>query len=405
MRTSTCSRRSPLVLRQRAAIRSISCARHVVLGLRRPGFDAGRGDQMHGVGVAAHDAGRRRHVVGENPVAAFSWRAWPWHWRSRRRSRRQSRSPAAAGRLCDARCVDRMSGFSTSSSVGVRPCCFLILLSLGLSARQSATAAANTATSAGSAVSTASSICRAVSTLTTVTPGGSGMLTGPLTRTTSAPARGRGRGDRVALFARGSVGDEAHRIDRLVGRTRGHQHALARERSGVAQQRLGGGGDLQRLGHAADAGLAALGHLAARSGRPTRTPSAASCARLRLRRLGRPHVRVHRRREQHRLVGREQHRGGEIVGMAARHLRHQIGGGRRDHDQIGVARQPDMADVEFALRIEQIRIGALAAQGAGGERRDEMAARPRSGRSAPARRDPATAGSGRAIYRRRCRRR
>ena len=58
--------------------------------------------------------------------------------------------------------------------------------------------------------------------------------------------------------------------------------------------------------------------------------------------------------------------------MAAGHLRHQIRRRRRDDDEIGVARQPNMADVEFALRIEQIGVGALAAQRAGRQRRDEM---------------------------------
>ena len=50
----------------------------------------------------------------------------------------------------------------------------------------------------------------------------------------------------------------------------------------------------------------------------------------------------------------------------------QIGGRRRDHNEIGVARKANMADVELALRIEQISIGALAAERAGGKRGDEM---------------------------------
>ena len=53
-------------------------------------------------------------------------------------------------------------------------------------------------------------------------------------------------------------------------------------------------------------------------------------------------------------------------------FRDQVGGRRRDHDEIGVARQADMADVELALRIEQIGIGALAGERAGRKRRDEM---------------------------------
>ena len=61
------------------------------------------------------------------------------------------------------------------------------------------------------------------------------------------------------------------------------------------------------------------------------------------------------------FVGREQYRGREIVGVAVRHLRHQVGGRGRDHDEVGVAREPDVADIEFARRIEQVRERTLAA--------------------------------------------
>src|SRR5262245_43726880 len=84
--------------------------------------------------------------------------------------------------------VARMSGFSVSASFGDPPAPFLILFACGLAMRQSATAAANTATSAGSAFVTTASMSCAVLTLTTVTPGGSGTLTGPETSVTSAPA-------------------------------------------------------------------------------------------------------------------------------------------------------------------------------------------------------------------------
>ena len=82
--------------------------------------------------------------------------------------------------------VARMSGFSTRLSFGL-PLPFLIFCFVS-SVRQSATAAANIATSAGSACSTAASISRAVVTFTVFTPAGSGRLTGPDTRITSAPA-------------------------------------------------------------------------------------------------------------------------------------------------------------------------------------------------------------------------
>ena len=84
--------------------------------------------------------------------------------------------------------VLRMSGFSTSSSLGEALPPFLIFSEDCAATRQSATAAAKTAMSAGSAARTASSISRAVSTRTTLTPAGSGRLVGPLTSVTSAPS-------------------------------------------------------------------------------------------------------------------------------------------------------------------------------------------------------------------------
>ena len=58
--------------------------------------------------------------------------------------------------------------------------------------------------------------------------------------------------------------------------------------------------------------------------------------------------------------------------MAAGHLRDQIGGGRRNDHQIGVAREPDVADVELALRIEQIGKGPLARERADRQRCNEF---------------------------------
>ncbi len=55
-----------------------------------------------------------------------------------------------------------------------------------------------------------------------------------------------------------------------------------------------------------------------------------------------------------------------------RHFGDQICGGRRHHDQVGLARQPDVADVELLVRIEQIGEDALAGQRAGRQRRDEL---------------------------------
>ena len=146
---------------------------------------------------------------------------------------------------------------------------------------------------------------------------------------------------------------------------------FAGERSAAAHHRFDRGGDFKRLGHAASPSFAALGHFPG-----IRTDDAdavgAELREIALRCLRRPHVRVHRRSEQDRFVGREQHGGREIVGMAAGHFRDQIRGRRRDDDQIGVARQADMADIEFALRIEQVGVGAFTGERASRKRRNEM---------------------------------
>ena len=52
---------------------------------------------------------------------------------------------------------------------------------------------------------------------------------------------------------------------------------------------------------------------------------------------------------------------GEVVGVAASHLGQQVGGGRRDHDQVGLARQPDVADLALVVEIEQLREHAIVA--------------------------------------------
>ena len=107
------------------------------------------------------------------------------------------------------------------------------------------------------------------------------------------------------------------------------------------------------------------------SGRPAARrarPAAPHCGASRVR----PHQRVHRRRQQDRPVGRQQDGGGEIVGVAVRHLRHQVGGRGRDDDQVAIARKADVPGVELALRIEQVGVAALVGQRAGGERRDEL---------------------------------
>ena len=58
--------------------------------------------------------------------------------------------------------------------------------------------------------------------------------------------------------------------------------------------------------------------------------------------------------------------------MPARHLRHQVRGRRRDDDRVGVAREPDMADLGLVLAVEQVGVGARPGERGGRERRHEL---------------------------------
>ena len=198
----------------------------------RPALDAVGRDEMHRVAVAAHDAGLGRHVVGDDPVGALGLALGLW--RTRSRSAVSAAKPITSGGRLPGRSaamVLRMSGFSTSSSLGEALAPFLIFSVACVATRQSATAAAKMAMSAGSAARTASSISRAVSTRTTFTPAGSAQVGRAADqRHVGAERRGLG-GDRRALLAGGAVGDVAHRIDGLVRRAAGDEHVAAGERA------------------------------------------------------------------------------------------------------------------------------------------------------------------------------
>jgi hypothetical protein len=64
--------------------------------------------------------------------------------------------------------------------------------------------------------------------------------------------------------------------------------------------------------------------------------------------------------DQDRRGRRQQYGGCEIIRAATGHSRHEIGGGWRDHDESGVARQPDVADLSFIVEVEQRGEDALA---------------------------------------------
>ena len=282
-------------------------------------------------------------------------------------TRRGRRGPGCA-------MVARMSGFATSSSAGgAAPGTFLILPAAALATCQSATAAANTATSAGSAAWHASSICCALSTRFTATPMGSG------TRDRSADQRharaqfGERRRDRMALPSAGAVGDVAHRIDRLVRRSAGDQRVASGERPRRREQRLDRGEDRRRFGEPARAEFVA-GHRALVR---THDVNAARGQQGHVRHGRRmlPHPHVHRGRHQHRLVGGQQQRRGKIAREARGHLRQDVRRGRRHHDEVGAARELDVPHLALVGQREQVGVDLAFAQRLQRQRRDELRAR------------------------------
>ncbi len=176
-----------------------------------------------------------------------------------------------------------MSGFSTSDNSGVVwPGFFLIFCSPALATRQSATAAAKIATSTGSARSTACSMSRAVSTLHDIDAGRIGQVHRPAHQRHLGAGARRRRGNGVALLAGRAVGDIAHRIDRLVGRAGGDQHALAFKR--LRLRRRAASRPRRRSPAARPCArfrVRPLPPSRLRSGRPARRRRRSACARLR----------------------------------------------------------------------------------------------------------------------------
>ena len=111
---------------------------------------------------------------------------------------------------------------------------------------------------------------------------------------------------------------------------------------GVAalQQQLGERGDLLGLGQPACAAVGA----GEASRRRFQHDRAATAQRGDVVDGGRvkPHLGVHRRREQHGTSRGQQRGGQQVVGTARDGARQQVGGGRGDHDEVGLLADADM---------------------------------------------------------------
>ena len=141
----------------------------------------------------------------------------------------------------------------------------------------------------------------------------------------------RSAGDGKAHLAGREIGDAAHRVDRLEGRTGGDQHLLPGE-----QLRLQEGDqvfeNLFRLQHAPVAGFAA--GLFAAAGSEQRHAVDRQRRHVALRRGVFPHLLVHGRGSEQRTVAGEHHRRQQVVGEPVRDLGEEVGRGRRDQDQV-----------------------------------------------------------------------
>ncbi len=190
-------------------------------------------------------------------------------------------------------------------------------------------------------------------------------------------------GDREALFARGAVGDHAHRVDRLLGWAGGDQDMPAGERAGAAERGLDRGQDRLGLGQAPRAIFAArhFAFVGLEDGDAVLPePRDVAPGRRML-----PHPHVHRRRGEHPFVGGEKEGGREVVGDPRRHLGEEIGGRWTDDHQIGLAAQLDMPHLDFVLEVPETGVDRLLGQGRERHRRHEpLAARGQHAAHAPA---------------------
>ena len=146
-----------------------------------------------------------------------------------------------------------MSGFSASASAGGLPeASFLTFEPLASVTRQSATAAAKTATSAGQRRLDRGEHLGGGLDLDDGGAGRARRLGRAGDEGDAGAAAGERRGDGAALAAGRAVGDVAHRVDRLVGRPGGDEDVPAR-RAAAGEGGVDRGDDLRRLGHAAEA--------------------------------------------------------------------------------------------------------------------------------------------------------
>ena len=199
---------------------------------------------------------------------------------------------------------------------------------------------------------------------------------GPEIRVTSAPRRSGRGGHRLAHLAGGAVRDVAHRVDRLAGRTRGHEQALAGQVAPRGEHALERLHDGVHLGQAPAPGEA--GGERARVGLEHGDPALAEGAR----RWRSPRRDPTCRRPSRGPSAPDTARPAAAWSGSRRRCRarpgQEVGGGRRDHEGVGALGQGHVLDRLRALRIEEIGEHRAAGERPEGEGADELAPRARS---------------------------
>ena len=178
-------------------------------------------------------------------------------------------------------------------------------------------------------------------------------------------------GNGVAHFPGTLIRDPAHRIDRLIGRSRRDQDFFFGKGLGTERNRHFGE-DLVGLEHPPHAAFA-VGVVAFR--RPQDADAVgAEALDVALRRRVLPHLDVHRRRDHEGAATREAKRREQVVAESVRDFREEIGRRGRDHDDVPVARELDVAHAVGHARVPHVRMHRLSGERLQRRRRNEATA-------------------------------
>jgi len=188
----------------------------------------------------------------------------------------------------------------------------------------------------------------------------------------------------MSLSSRRPVSEESDRVNRLIGRSRSDNHMPSAKRTRITcptlerrtgrrfrgKRRLDRLNDRQRLGHAARTKFAARHRPRIRADDQNAVvPEALQVAAGR---RVQPHPDIHRGGGKHAFVGRKQHSRRHIVGKAGGHPRQDIGACRRNNDEVGGARQLDVADRRLVCQAKQIVADGLPTESRSGKRGNEL---------------------------------